>query len=290
MEVSTKRKPKRDELHQKELKLREILGEMGNICVALSGGADSAFLLAEAARVNRMKILAVTVTSVSYAEHEKRDVAKLVSLLGVPQRSIELDQMSLPEFVANQPDRCYYCKKAIFGAIKTVAAQEGFTNVADGGNMDDLKDYRPGLKALEELGIRSPMQEAKLTKADIRALSREIGLFTASKPSYACLASRIPYGEPITPEKLARIEAAETYLSEQGFEGIRVRSHGNLARIEVTPEQITLLTQERTRTRIVDRFQELGYRYVTVDLQGFRSGSMNETLPDKTVASGGSSV
>jgi uncharacterized protein len=162
--------------------------------------------------------------------------------------------------------------------------------VADGGNMDDLKDYRPGLKALEELGIRSPMQEAKLTKADIRALSREIGLFTASKPSYACLASRIPYGEPITPEKLARIEAAETYLSEQGFEGIRVRSHGNLARIEVTPEQITLLTQERTRTRIVDRFQELGYRYVTVDLQGFRSGSMNETLPDKTVASGGSSV
>ena len=276
--VTAKRKLKYDALHKKELKLREILGEMGNVAVALSGGADSAFLLAEAAHVNSMKVMAVTVTSISYAEKEKRDAAKLASLFGVRHRYLEVDQMEIPEFAANQPDRCYHCKKAIFSAIQTVAAQDGFTHVVDGGNMDDLKEYRPGAKALEELGIRSPMQEAGLTKEDIRALSREIGLFTASKPSYACLASRIPYGEPITPEKLARVEAAETYLSELGFDLIRVRAHGNLARIEVDPHQITLLTQERTRSRIIDRFKELGFQYVAADLQGFRSGSLDEGL------------
>lgn len=276
--VTAKRKLKYDALHQKELKLREILGEMGNVAVALSGGADSAFLLAEAAHVNSMKVMAVTVTSISYAEKEKRDAAKLASLFGVRHRYLEVDQMEIPEFAANQPDRCYHCKKAIFRAIQTVAAQEGFTHVVDGGNMDDLKEYRPGARALEELGIRSPMQEAGLTKEEIRALSREIGLFTASKPSYACLASRIPYGEPITPEKLARVEAAETYLSELGFDLIRVRAHGALARIEVDPHQITLLAQERTRSRILDRFKELGFQYVTADLQGFRSGSLDERL------------
>ena len=244
--VTAKRKLKYDALHQKELKLREILGEMGNVAVALSGGADSAFLLAEAAHVNSMKVMAVTVTSISYAEKEKRDAAKLASLFGVRHRYLEVDQMEM--------------------------------HVVDGGNMDDLKEYRPGARALEELGIRSPMQEAGLTKEEIRALSREIGLFTASKPSYACLASRIPYGEPITPEKLARVEAAETYLSELGFDLIRVRAHGALARIEVDPHQITLLAQERTRSRILDRFKELGFQYVTADLQGFRSGSLDERL------------
>jgi uncharacterized protein len=183
--------------------------------------------------------------------------------------------------VANGPERCYYCKKAIFGAIRAYVEEEGFTNVVDGSNADDLKTYRPGTKAMTELGIRSPLQEAGLTKDEIRKLSREMGLFTASKPSYSCLASRIQYGEPITPEKLARIEQAEDFLAGLGFTHIRVRSYGTLARIEVEPSQVTLMAQINTRNKIIARLTELGYNYVTLDLAGFRSGSMDVGLAQK---------
>ena len=220
--------------------------------------------------------------SVSYSESEKEDAQKLAQRLGVKHRFIEVDQMGIPKFVANGPDRCYFCKKEIFTTIRAFAETEGIFNIVDGSNADDGSDFRPGHKALAELGVRSPLAEAGLTKADIRRISRDMGLFTASKPSYACLASRIQYGESITPEKLAKVEAAENFLAGLGFSQIRVRCHGALARIEVDPSQITLLTQKGTRSRVLDRLTELGFTYVTVDLAGFRSGSMNAGLKQET--------
>ena len=270
-----------NDLENKRKKLEQILEEMGNVAVAFSGGVDSALLLAVAARMYHVKLMAVTATSVSYAEHERDDAQRFAQRIGVKHRYLEFDQMSIPEFVANGPERCYYCKKAIFSTIQAFAAEEGFTNVVDGSNADDMKVYRPGTKALSELGIRSPLKEAGLSKAEIRKLSREMGLFTASKPSYSCLASRIQYGEPITPEKLERVEQAEDFLAKLGFTHIRVRSYGTLARIEVEPSQITLLAQVNTRNKIIARLTELGYNYVTLDLAGFRSGSMDISLEKK---------
>ena len=270
-----------NELENKRKKLEQILEEMGNVAVAFSGGVDSALLLAVAARMYHVKLIAVTATSVSYAEHEKDDARLFAQRMGVKHRYLDFDQMSIPEFVANGPERCYYCKKAIFSAIQAYVAEEGFTNVVDGSNADDTKGYRPGTKALAELGIRSPLKEAGFSKAEIRKLSREMGLFTASKPSYSCLASRIQYGEPITPEKLAHVEQAEDFLTKLGFTHIRVRSYGTLARIEVEPSQITLLAQTNTRNKVIARLTELGYNYVTLDLAGFRSGSMDVSLTKK---------
>ena len=268
-----------NELETKRKKLEQILEEMGNVAVAFSGGVDSALLLAVAARLYHVKLIAVTATSVSYAEHEKDDARRFAQRMGVKHRYLDFDQMSIPEFVANGPERCYYCKKAIFSAIQAYVAEEGFTNVVDGSNADDMKEYRPGGKALSELGIRSPLKEAGFSKAEIRKLSREMGLFTASKPSYSCLATRIQYGEPITPEKLARVEQAEEFLAKLGFTHIRVRSYGTLVRIEVEPSQIALLAQANTRNKVITRFTELGYSYITLDLAGFRSGSMDVGLP-----------
>lgn len=269
------------DLQVKKNKLVKNLQELGSVLVAFSGGVDSSLLLAVAAKTLGNRCLAVTANSISYAEHERLDAQKLAIRLGVRHLYVDMDQMGIPGFVENGPDRCYYCKKALFTKLKELAAREGLAAVVDGSNVDDSSDFRPGRRALEEIKIVSPLQAAGLRKEDIRALSREMGLFTAGKSSYACLATRIPYGEAITPTKLVRVEQAEDLLMKIGFTDVRVRVHGNLARIEVNPGQITLLTVMHTRNNVVEGMKKLGFDYVCADMEGFRSGSMNAQLKNK---------
>jgi len=198
--------------------------------------------------------------------------------LGLRHLLIETDELSDPCFTSNDPNRCYYCKKELFGKLRQIASRETLKWVVDGSNYDDLKDYRPGRKAAVELGVRSPLCEAGLTKADIRALSKKRGLATWDKPAFACLASRLPYGTEITLDLLKRISEAEEFISRFGVRHLRVRHHDTIARIEVDRESLVLLTEEKTRQEVVAKLRALGYTYVTLDLGGYRLGSMNEVL------------
>ena len=267
-----------EETRQKYAVLQENLKKLGSAAVAFSGGVDSTFLLKAAHAALGDRAVAVTATASAFPKRESGEAFSFCEEEGIRQIRYSFDVMSVEGFAQNPPDRCYLCKQTLFRHIQRIAAENDLAYVVEGSNMDDNRDYRPGHRAIAELGIKSPLREAGLTKAEIRELSREMGLPTWDKPSYACLASRFVYGETITPEKLSMVEEAEQFLMEQGFRQMRVRVHGNLARIEVPSEEIPRFMDDTLRRTIAARFQNLGFSYVTLDLLGFRSGSMNETL------------
>jgi len=269
----------KDGLEAKDKRLRDFLEGYGSLVVAFSGGLDSSLLLAAAHDVLGDRMLAVTAVSPIYPRRERAAAEALARALGVRFLQIETGDVARADFAANPPERCYLCKRELFGKLREIARKEKMAYVADGANADDLNDYRPGMRAARELGVVSPLVEAGLTKEDIRALSKRLGLATWDKASSACLASRIPYGEPITREKLAMIEAAEEFLEALGFRQVRVRHHGNVARIEVAPDEIERLASAAVRERVVHKLREIGYHYVCLDAEGYRTGSLNEVLP-----------
>ncbi len=263
----------------KSSNLNSILKTFGSVVVAYSGGVDSTFLLA-AARLclGKENVLAVTAVSETYTKTELLNAKKYARLLKVNHKVISTEEINDRSFSDNPPERCFFCKTELFKKLQSIAKQKGITHVIDGSNTDDLSDFRPGSKAKKKFGVRSPLQEAGFTKEDIRKQSKKMGLPTWDKPSCACLASRFPYGEKITKKKLQMVEKAEELLRKRGFKEIRVRSHGNIARIEIGKGEIFKLFKSDIMSNIAKKLKNLGYTYVTLDMEGFRSGSMNEVL------------
>lgn len=265
-------------LLQKRSDLVNILEQMRSVIVAYSGGVDSAFLAAVANETLGRKALSVTAVSPSLAPSELEEATDLANRIGLNFMTIETNEIERPDYQANNPDRCFFCKDELYTHLVRFAEEESFDSIVNGTNVDDLGDYRPGIEAAKQYGVRSPLVEAELTKDDIRVLSRDMHLPTWDKPAQACLSSRIPYGTTVTVEALTKIAKAEQFLRSKGFKQLRVRHHETIARIEIEPSDFSAITSEPLRSEINQEFKNIGYSYITLDLDGFRSGSLNEIL------------
>lgn len=265
--------------HSEKLeRLKGNIRNMKSLVIAYSGGVDSTFLLKVAYDVLKENVLAVTARSSTYPEREYKEAVSFIEKLGARHMTIISEELEIEGFSKNPVNRCYYCKKELFSKIRKIAAENAIKYIADGSNVDDLGDYRPGMMAVKELKVVSPLREVGLTKEDIRILSKEMNLQTWDKPAFACLSSRFPYGQEITREKLEMVDKAEQFLLDEGFKQVRVRHHGEIARIEVAVSERSKFFNEELMNRVNSEFKKIGFNYTSLDLKGYRTGSMNETI------------
>lgn len=265
-------------IEEKLENLKKVISELGSVVVAFSGGVDSTLVAKVCYDTLKDSAMAVTARSETYPDFEFTEAKKIAGEIGIKHLVIDTSELAIEGFANNPPERCYFCKTELFEKLKEIARQHGFLHVADGANVDDTREFRPGLEASRELNVRSPLKESGMTKNDIREVSKLLGLSNWNKPAYACMSSRFPYGQPITGEKLRMVSEAEEYLRSLGLEQFRVRHHETIARIEVLPEDIHILTGSPVRDELLSRLKRIGFTYVTLDLEGYRSGSMNEVL------------